>query len=216
VWFQNRRQRSGARPKVDSLQPTSEEDDAVTGLAVTGLAATLPPQLPNPFALEGSPTASMKMEAYTYPAAPFTVMWASQDWLNFCGFTNTEVISQSLRCIQGPETCVATLGELMEAISRGDSVAVTLTNYTKHGIPFRHTITVEPLLNSHKQVVLYKCASSDVAVLPIPHRPPSPAQPSVPELVAAVQASRASTTSAAVWACNGHAYGIQGAYEAGA
>ena len=37
----------------------------------------------------------MKMEVYTRLEPPHQIMWASDDWLNFCGFNRTEVSGQT-------------------------------------------------------------------------------------------------------------------------
>ena len=60
-------------------------------------------------------------------------MWASGDWLDFCGFHTSEIVGQTLKIIQGPETDADTIVALMDAVARVDSINVRLTNYTRHG-----------------------------------------------------------------------------------
>jgi len=113
---------------------------------------------------EGCPTPDMKMETFTSLYAPYEVLWSSADWLSFCGFTDSEVAGQTLKIIQGPDTDPDVLVALMDAVARLDTIHLTLVNYTKHGIPFTHTIDVEPLADSTGNAVLYKVSSSDVRV----------------------------------------------------
>ena len=61
------------------------------------------------------------------------MMWASGDWLAFCGFERDEVAGKTLKIIQGPETDADTVAALMDAVRRMDTINVTLTNYTRHG-----------------------------------------------------------------------------------
>ena len=89
-------------------------------------------------------------------------MWASDDWLEFCGFSGTEVVGQTFKMIQGPATDKDTIVALMDAVSRLDSINLRLTNYTRHGIPFRHDIEVQPLNNSLGEAVLYRVRSSNI------------------------------------------------------
>ena len=67
------------------------------------------------------------------PSALAQVMWASGDWLDFCGFQTAEIVGQTLKIIQGPETDADTIVALMDAVARVDSINVRLTNYTRHG-----------------------------------------------------------------------------------
>ena len=92
-------------------------------------------------------------------------MWASDDWLGFCGFENTQVVGQTLKILQGPDTDADTIVALMDAVARTDSINVRLTNYTRHGIPFSHDLKVEPLTNSHGEPVLYRVQSRNVVTL---------------------------------------------------
>ena len=41
----------------------------------------------------------------------------------------------------------------------------TLVNYTKSGVRFVHTVTVEPLVNSYGQVRMIRARSSDIELL---------------------------------------------------
>ena len=78
---------------------------------------------------------------------------------------------QTLKVIQGPATDLAALTNIMESVRRREAITTTLLNYTKHGIPFVHTISIEPLTNSLGEPVLFKVQSHHIvsgmeAVLP--------------------------------------------------
>jgi len=112
--------------------------------------------------LEGQVFEGMQMKVFTAAFHPFEIMWASDDWLRFCGFEAGEVVDQSLKCIQGPCTCFEDSMALAEAATRFESKTVTLTNYTKHGVPFTHTVIMEPLMNSFDQPVMYMARSVNI------------------------------------------------------
>ena len=99
------------------------------------------------------------------------MMWASGDWLDFCGFETKEIVGKTLKCIQGPETDADTIVTLMDAVARVNSITVRLTNYTRHGIPFAHDVEVQPLTNSRGEPVLYKVRSNNIIVHPAPPKP---------------------------------------------
>jgi len=213
VWFQNRRQRESAgRACSESTAETDTEAKLMSSEAEVAPSPRLaaPPSGPddasrpdNGAALdrvsEGWPTAGMKMEAFTTLYPPFEILWASNDWLDFCGFTDAEVVGQTLKVLQGPETDADALVALLDAVSRLDRINVTLTNYTRHGLPFTHTIAVEPLINSKGDAVLYRVTSSNVqlvhpqGVLPLalPTTVSSTQGPSMPNAPSANSAAEA-------------------------
>lgn len=64
------------------------------------------------------------------------------------GFTAQEVLGQSPRLLQGPRTNRAELDRLRLALSRWESVQVSLTNYSKHGTPFDVEFDVVPIADA--------------------------------------------------------------------
>jgi len=186
VWFQNRRQRSGAAGAGDGLplpatnattvdaddEPGTPPADTYPGGAADAFddysdddSVAGEEQLSDPWMHEGVVKDNMHMEAFTTLFPPFEVMWASGDWLEFCGFKHPEIVGKTLKVLQGPETDADTIVALMDAVARVDSVNLRLTNYTRHGIPFRHDIEVQPLKNSRGEAVLYKVRSRNVTPL---------------------------------------------------
>ena len=57
---------------------------------------------------------------------------------------------------------------LLRSACRGvrSSAEEILINYTKARVPFRHTLKIEPLVNSYGQLRIYRAKSRDVQVLP--------------------------------------------------
>jgi len=98
-------------------------------------------------------------------AAASAVLWATDGWLAFCGFSNTEMSGQTLRILQGRETDRNELAKLNVAGTNRCAGEATLINYTKSRIPFRHTIVMEPLVDSYGQMRIFRARSRDIEVL---------------------------------------------------
>jgi len=93
---------------------------------------------------------------------PFEVIWASDEWLNFCGFRDNEIVGKTLKLIQGPGTDQGAIDALMSAVARREVFTTTLLNYTKRGVPFYHTLTIDPLTDSQGQAHLFRAQSTSI------------------------------------------------------
>jgi len=71
--------------------------------------------------------------------------------------------------VRGATACYTT--ELITACSVAFRCCgeVSLINYTKHGTPFRHTVCVEPLVNSYGQLRVFVARSKDIQLLSSDH-----------------------------------------------
>ena len=78
-----------------------------------------------------------------YP--PFSVTDVNDLWLQLCGFSRHEVIGQTMRIIQGPETERDLVDGLMTHVRRRQPFNTVLTNYTKTRQAFRNELRVEPV-----------------------------------------------------------------------
>jgi hypothetical protein len=102
------------------------------------------------------------------------LMWATGDWLDFCGFHKCEIAGKCLRSIQGPDTDAETIGALMDAVASLASMNVRLVNYTRNGSTSNHTAVEPPLPPSPTSLVRPACAHlARAAALTLP--PPLPA-----------------------------------------
>lgn len=88
------------------------------------------------------------MIVLTTARPPYHIAWASDAWLNLCCFSSEEIVGrQSLSIIQGGRTDPWAVSRLMDAVKSEQPTAqpVTLVNYDKHGLPFRHSVSIEPV-----------------------------------------------------------------------
>ena len=91
------------------------------------------------------------------------MLWASEDWLTFCGFTNDEIVGRSLKILQGDATDLDTAEAINFAALSGEEISATLINYTKRGWSFEHTVHVEPLLNPSRDIAaVFRVTSHNV------------------------------------------------------
>jgi len=81
----------------------------------------------------------------TAATPPYQILGACESWQRFCGFGLSELVGKTLSIVQGPLTDEDTVLALMDAVERHDPIKATLINYTKNGIPFRHTVDISPL-----------------------------------------------------------------------
>lgn len=112
VWFQNRRQRISSKvmPSNDGITESSQETGPDVGTtecqdSVSTLpgqsppcspalkAATVPSQLIAELN-EGKVKEGMNMEVYMTLYPPFEMLWASDDWLDFCGWREPGIVGK--------------------------------------------------------------------------------------------------------------------------
>lgn len=99
----------------------------------------------------------------TQPQPPFSVVWASQDWLQLCDFTIPCLLGQTLRCIQGPATSKTEVQRMMQAVRLSQPIEdVSLVNYDRMRHPFMHSVSVEPIENKQGKVEFFRASSKDV------------------------------------------------------
>ena len=72
----------------------------------------------------------------------------SEEWLNFCGFSRSEIVGETLKILQGEATDRDTTEAITLPALQRESITATLVNYTKRGWPFLHTVHVEPLVGA--------------------------------------------------------------------
>jgi len=158
VWLQNKRQRSKARYMREAALASQglQTEPIAPGEAWIPLSAT---------SKEGCMTDDLRLEVYLEAQPPFQIMWTTKDWSDFCGYTTEELRGQTMKIIQGPATDKERAMILCDGAVERKCAETTLINYTKSRIPFRHTVRIEPLVNSYGQVRVYRGVSRNVKVL---------------------------------------------------
>lgn len=78
------------------------------------------------------------------------------------GYTAQEVLGQCPRLLQGPRTSRSELNRLRVALSRWESVQVSLTNYSKRGTPFDVEFDVVPIADDRGRFTHWVSIQRDV------------------------------------------------------
>jgi PAS domain-containing protein len=78
------------------------------------------------------------------------------------GYTAEELEGKNLRLLRGPETDVAALTELREAIAAGQPARVLLKNYRKDGSTFWNDLSASPLRDPAGRITHYVAVQTDV------------------------------------------------------
>eukprot|EP00965_Chrysotila_dentata_P062018 2055100-Pleurochrysis_carterae.AAC.2 len=89
--------------------------------------------------------ASPDAQVFTHAAPPFKVVHVNPAWTCLTGFAASEIVGQTCKILQGPETSKAALGELRGALNGYRTVVVRLYNYTKQGERFLNELEIVPL-----------------------------------------------------------------------
>jgi hypothetical protein len=109
-------------------------------------------------------TPYMDMHVVCEPVPPHRLMWASDYWLRFCGYTAAEVPGLTFKCVQGPLTDPDVTFAITDAASRCEGITAALWNYTRDGTPFFHSLRVTPLVDDLGHLECFKVKSQKVAV----------------------------------------------------
>lgn len=75
------------------------------------------------------------------------ILFVNEAFTRMTGYTAEEVIGQTPRILQGPETDLQELARLKKALKNWESCDIELLNYKKNGEPFWNNFTVTPVAN---------------------------------------------------------------------
>ena len=139
--------------------------DATNEVATSSSSSSFQPKESVP---RGISSKQPSMVVLTRAQAPYPIVWASEGWLDVCGYSAAETIGMTLKLIQGPGTDRKAIGRLMEAVRAQTAVEdIPLINYDKRGQPFQHLLSVQPVFEKglHAPPTLYRATSTDTRSL---------------------------------------------------
>ncbi len=90
------------------------------------------------------------------------LVWVNPAFTTTTGYAAAEVLGNNCRFLQGPDTDLAEVTRLREAIAAAEDVTVVLLNYRKDGSAFWNQISVTPVLDHDDQVSHYVGIQTDV------------------------------------------------------
>ncbi|KAJ4971514.1 hypothetical protein NE237_004613 [Protea cynaroides] len=80
------------------------------------------------------------------------IIFASDSFLELTEYSREEILGRNCRFLQGPETSMATVRKIREAIDNQTDVTVQLINYTKSGKKFWNLFHLQPMRDQKGEV----------------------------------------------------------------
>ena len=92
----------------------------------------------------------------------FRISYVNEAFTRTFGYVGDEVIGQSPRMLQGPDTCAATVEEISAAVHQGVSMRRKLLNYVKGGRKIWLEVNIVPMKNPEGVVISFASIERDV------------------------------------------------------
>ena len=92
------------------------------------------------------------------------IVFASDGFLDFTGYTREEILGRNCRFLQGPRTDARAVREIRRAVDEGEECTVRLLNYTKQGKPFWNMFTLAPVRDETGKIRFFAGIQVDVTV----------------------------------------------------
>jgi sigma-B regulation protein RsbU (phosphoserine phosphatase) len=78
------------------------------------------------------------------------------------GYTREELLGRTMHLLQGPETDPAIVGQIRQALDKGEGCEVTLKNYRKGGTVFWNELLISPVVDDTGKLTHYIGVQTDV------------------------------------------------------
>lgn len=92
------------------------------------------------------------------------IVFASDGFLDFTGYTREEILGRNCRFLQGERTDKRAVREIRKAVDEGRECTVRLLNYTKQGKPFWNMFTLAPVRDETGKIRFFAGIQVDVTV----------------------------------------------------
>jgi len=88
----------------------------------------------------------------TQPHPPYAITHANGPWCKMCGYTSEEVEGETNAILQGPDTDMGLVSDLMNSVRREEPAMASLVNYKKGGEKFLNQVQVTPVYNEQDEL----------------------------------------------------------------
>ena len=92
------------------------------------------------------------------------IIFANQAFYDLTGYTESEVLGNNPRMMQGAHTDAATRQQIREALAKKVPTRVTILNYRKDGTPYWNELSIFPLKNEFNEVKFFVGVQRDASV----------------------------------------------------
>ncbi|MFO1265009.1 MAG: PAS domain S-box protein [Rhodoferax sp.] len=90
------------------------------------------------------------------------IVFVNQAFEVLTGYNQSEVLGQTPRLLQGPDTDRAALARLHQAVDRGEPISEELLNYAKDGTPYWIEVSLSPVRSNMGEVTHFVAVERDV------------------------------------------------------
>lgn len=129
-------------PTKKAFKPTAI--DCLGGTQLDPVFKSLPRNIED--ALLSADTSSCAI-VITETVSPFLITYVNPAWVELCGYTSSDVVGHSLKCIQGKNTKSSTIWKIGRHLNAKVDCSARLTNYKKSGESFENLLRIVPLKN---------------------------------------------------------------------
>ena len=91
-----------------------------------------------------------------------SILHASRSFSAITGYSETEVLGNNCRILQGPGTAPEAAGAIRDALARGEQFRGDILNYRKDGSPFWNALTITPLRDEFGQITHFVSVQRDI------------------------------------------------------
>ena len=113
-------------------------------------------------AVEAAPVGLTILDARS---SEYTVLHANRAFGRLTGYETEEMRGRNLRLLRGPDTDVAAMTALRDAMAAGRDSRVVIKNYRKDGTPFWNELAAAPILDASGRLTHYVTVQHDVSAL---------------------------------------------------
>ena len=100
-------------------------------------------------------------EADIDPPGP-RIVYVNEAFVRCTGYQKSEILGQSPRILQGPDTDPQTTAEIRDALSRGQGIHTTILNYAKNGRAYWLDIKIVPLFGPDGRITHFAGIERDM------------------------------------------------------
>jgi len=155
--------RYDARAAAVSLGRVSEVENAVRAAEGLDAAETVPSSGRAGLDLASTLERIEQSFVITDPSLPdHPIVFASDGFLEFTGYSTEEILGRNCRFLQGPKTDRTAVAKIRQAIETGSECTVRLLNYTKAGKPFWNMFTLAPVRDDQGVVRFFAGVQVDI------------------------------------------------------
>jgi len=98
-------------------------------------------------------------------SSEYTVAFANPAFQRLSGYAPGEIVGHNLRLLMGPDTDLAAMTELREALAAGRPARVLLRNHRRDGEPFWNDLATAPVLDASGRLTHFVAVQHDVTAL---------------------------------------------------